>query len=158
MVLLWILGAVCALVGVVGTVAPAIPGPPLVWLGLLLAAWAEDFRKVGWLPLAIAAALALAALVVDLVSGALGVRRAGASRLAVVGSAVGGVVGLFFGIPGAILGPFFGAAVGEYWARRDALHAARVGAVAWLGIAIAAAAKLALVFSMLACFAAAYAL
>lgn len=46
----WILCLVLVLLGFVGIIVPGIPGAPLVFLGLLGAAWIDDFQKVGWLP------------------------------------------------------------------------------------------------------------
>ncbi len=66
------------------------------------------------------------------------------------------MVGLFFGLPGLLLGPFLGAVVGEYTAHRQLGRAGRAGAGTWLGLALGAAAKVALVFAMLAIFVVAY--
>jgi uncharacterized protein len=153
----WIVAILLVAVGAAGVVLPALPGAPLVFAGLLLAAWIEDFQKVGWLPLSILALLAVGIVVVDVVASALGAKRVRASGLAVAGALVGTVVGLFFGIPGLILGPFVGAVLGEYAARRDLRQAGKVGLGTWLGLLLGTAAKLALVFVMLAVFVAAYA-
>ena len=106
--ILFLLAFVLVVVGLIGTLLPAIPGAPLIFLGLVVAAWAEGFRFVGAGTLTVIGLMALCAYGVDLVSGALGARRFGASRLAVLGAAIGALVGLFFGIPGMILGPFVG--------------------------------------------------
>lgn len=142
-------------VGLVGTVLPAIPGVPLIFLGLCTAAWAEGFQYVGGGTIAVLGCMALLAYASDLAAGALGAKRSGASRLAILGAAVGTVIGLFLGIPGLILGPFVGAAVGELIARRDLLQAGRAGLGTWLGLVIGVAVKIALSFSMLAVFLAA---
>ncbi|HSM50481.1 MAG TPA: DUF456 domain-containing protein, partial [Thermoanaerobaculia bacterium] len=97
--LLWLLAAVAIAVGIVGTVLPALPGPALVWLGLLLAAWAEGFSRVGGWTLALLGLLALATYGIELAASALGAKRVGASGLAVFGAAAGGLVGIFFGLP-----------------------------------------------------------
>ena len=62
------------------------------------------------------------------------------------------MVGLFFGLPGILLGPFVGAVAGEYLAQRDLERASRVGLATWLGMAVGSAAKLALVLSMIVFF------
>jgi len=72
-----------------------------------------------------------------------------------MGAAIGTVVGVFFGLPGLLLGPFVGAAAGELSARRDMAAAGKAGIGATLGLVIGAAAKLALAFSMIAAFVAA---
>lgn len=142
--------------GAAGTVLPAVPGAPLVFAGLLLAAWIDGFQKVGWLPLTLIGVLAALSFVVDMVATALGAKRLGASKTAVVGAALGTLVGLFFGIPGLLLGPFLGAVAGELMVKRDWQQAGRVGVGAWLGFLLGSVAKLTLVFAMLGVFAVAY--
>lgn len=156
-VLLWVLAVVFVLVGLAGTILPALPGTPLVFIGLVLAAWADGFQKVGWFPLAVIAGLTVLALVVDFAATSLGAKRVGASWLAVAGAAVGTLVGLFFGFPGLILGPFVGAVLGEYLARRNRDQALKAGFGTWLGILLGTAGKLALIFMMIGVFAFFYA-
>lgn len=151
--LLWAAAALLVLVGLGGLVLPAVPGAPLVFCGLLLAAWIEDFEYVGRGTLIALGALAMLTYGVDLAATALGAKRFGASPRAVAGAALGAVVGLFFGLPGILLGPFVGAVLGELSARRSPEEAARAGVGAALGLALGAAAKLALAFSMLGLFA-----
>jgi uncharacterized protein YqgC (DUF456 family) len=156
--LLMLLGVLLVVVGIAGTVMPAIPGVPLVFVGLLVAAWADHFQKVGWFTLSILGVLALFSFVLDFFATSLGAKRVGASWLALALSVVGAIVGLFFSIPGLILGPFVGAFVGEYIARRDWRQARRVGLGTWLGMLLAIAGKLALIFTMVGIFMTAYVL
>ena len=151
--LLWILAVALVVVGIAGTVLPAIPGAPLVFAGLLVAAWADGFRKVGPLPLVLIGLLTLVAFAVDWVAALLGAKKVGASRWALLGAAVGTVAGLFFGLPGLLLGPFAGAAAGELFVARDLRQAGKVGLGTWLGFLFGTLAKLAVVFSMLGVFA-----
>jgi len=153
--LLLVLAGLLVVIGLVGTVLPAIPGVPLIFLGLFVAAWAEGFQHVGMGTITVLGVMALIAYGVDLVAGALGAKKFGASRLAVVGAMVGAVVGLFMGIPGVLVGPFVGAAAGEFVARRDLLQAGRAGFGTWLGLVVGAAVKIAISFSMVAVFLAA---
>jgi len=153
--LLLVLAGLLVAVGLVGTVLPAIPGVPLIFLGLFVAAWAEGFQHVGTATITVLGVMALVAYGVDLAAGALGAKKFGASRLAVVGAMVGAVVGLFMGIPGVLVGPFVGAAAGEFVARRDLLQAGRAGFGTWLGLVVGAAVKIAISFSMVAVFLAA---
>jgi uncharacterized protein YqgC (DUF456 family) len=150
--LLWVLAVLLVLVGIAGTILPALPGTPLVFIGLLLAAWADGFQKVGWFPLAVIGGLTVLSLVVDFAATSLGAKRAGASWLAVAGAALGTIVGLFFGLPGLLLGPFIGAVLGEYLARRDRDQAVKAGLGTWLGIVLGTAGKLALIFMMIGVF------
>jgi uncharacterized protein YqgC (DUF456 family) len=155
-VLLWVLAVILVLVGIAGTILPALPGAPLVGIGLVLAAWAERFEKVGWFPLVVIGVLAVLTLVVDFLATMMGAKRVGASGLALFGAAVGTVAGLFFGLPGVILGPFVGAVVGEYLARRNHEQAVKVGVGTWIGLLLGTAGKLALIFMMIGVFAFAY--
>ena len=148
-----VLAALLVVVGVVGLVLPGLPGAPLVFAGLLLAAWAENFAYVGAGTLVVLALLAAATLVVDFLASAVGARRFGASPRAALGAALGGLVGLFFGLPGLVVGPFLGAVAGELTARRSLGEAGRAGVGATLGLAVGLAARIALGFSMLAVFA-----
>lgn len=151
-----LIGALLVLVGIAGTVLPAIPGVPLVFVGLLVAAWAEGFQKVGWFPLTILGILTVFSFGIDFFASAVGAKRVGASWLALALSVVGAIAGFFFGLPGLILGPFVGAFLGEYLARRDWRQARRVGFGTWLGMLVAAAGKLALIFAMVGIFLTAY--
>lgn len=154
--LLWVLAIALVAIGVAGTVLPALPGPILVFAGVLLAAWADDFARIGWGTLVVIGLLTALAHVVDLVSAAAGVKRSGASRRAVVGAALGALGGLFFGLPGLIIGPFVGALIGELTVRRDLRSAGRAGLFAGLGFLLGMVAKLAIVFAMIGIAAAAF--
>ncbi len=154
--ILMLLAVALVAVGIVGTVVPALPGAPLVFLGLLLAAWVDHFEKVGWFTLTVLAVLTVLTFVVDFMAASLGAKRVGASWAALAGAALGMIVGLFFSIPGLILGPFVGAVLGEYLARRDWAQARRVGLGTWLGMLLGIAGKLALIFTMVGIFVLAY--
>ncbi|MEE2679645.1 MAG: DUF456 domain-containing protein [Myxococcota bacterium] len=151
-VLLWVLVVLLVVVGVGGTALPVLPGALLVFGGLLLGAWIDDFQKVGAWSLTIIGVLAALTYVVDFAASALGAKRVGASRRAVLGAVIGGIVGLFFGILGVLVGPFAGAVIGEYTVQRNLSQAGRVGVGTWIGMALGLAAKLTLVFAMITTF------
>lgn len=153
-----LLGGALVVIGIIGTVMPALPGAPVVFVGLLIAAWAEGFQKVGWFTLAILAILTVLSFVVDFFASAMGAKRVGASWAALFCAAAGAIVGLFFGLPGFILGPFVGAVAGEYAARRNWRQASRVGLGTWIGMLLGIAGKLTLVFTMVGIFLTAYVL
>jgi uncharacterized protein YqgC (DUF456 family) len=153
---LWVAAVALVLAGVAGTVLPAMPGPPLVLAGLALVAWMDDFARVGGWTLVLLAVLTALTYVVDFLAGALGAKRVGASRRAIAGALIGGLVGLFFGLAGVVLGPFVGAVVGEYTVQRNLGQAGRVGVGTWVGMVLGLAARLSLVFAMIAVFATAY--
>jgi uncharacterized protein YqgC (DUF456 family) len=150
--LLWLLAGALVVAGLAGLVLPALPGAPLLFAGLALAAWAEDFAHVGPWWLALLAVLALASYAVDWLAAAWGVRRYGASARAATGAALGLLVGVFLGPAGIVAGPFVGAVAGELLARRGLGQAGRAGLGATLGLVVGAALKLALGFTMLGLF------
>jgi hypothetical protein len=154
--LLWVLSVILVGVGIAGTLLPGLPGMPLVFGGLLLAAWADGFQSVGAGSVMLLAGLTLLAFAVDFISGSLGARRAGASREAVIGAAVGTLVGIFFGFAGIILGPFIGAVLGEFMARRNLEQAGRAGLATWVGFILGIGVKLMLAFTMVGIFFLAY--
>lgn len=152
-VLWYVLAALMVLVGLAGTLLPALPGPPLMFAGMLLAAWAGDFLHVGGWTLALLGALAALTVITDLIASVLGAQRVGASRHGLAGAALGALFGLFFGLPGVVLGPFLGAVAGELLHARDLRRAGTVGLATWIGLLVGTAVKLAVVFAMLGVFA-----
>ena len=147
------LAALLVLGGLAGTILPALPGLPLMFAGMLLAAWADDFQKIGGWTIGVLALLTIISIIVDIAATAMGARRVGASKLAMLGAAIGTLVGgIVFSIPGLILGPFVGAMAGELMHGRDMAHASRIGVGTWIGLAIGTALKLALAFAMLGVF------
>src|SRR2546426_4659705 len=131
--MIWALAVVLVVVGLAGIVLPALPGTVLIFAGLLLAAWADGFVRVGVGTIIVLGVLTLATYFVDIVTMAFGMKRLGATRRAVAGAAIGTLAGVFLGLPGLIIGPFAGAVLGELTAHRDLRRAGRVGMAAWLG-------------------------
>ena len=154
----YVLAGILILVGIAGVVLPAIPGLPLVFAGMLLAAWAGGFQQIGVTTLVILGVLTVLSLGIDFWAAAMGARRVGASRLALIGAIVGTLGGFVLGPVGLFVGPFVGALGGEllHGRRLDAAgmgQATRVGFGTWLGIAMGIALKLMLALAMLGLFA-----
>jgi uncharacterized protein YqgC (DUF456 family) len=152
----WVLALLLVGIGIAGSVLPALPGVPLVFAGLLLAAWAGGFEQVGAFPLVVLGVLTLLSLVIDMAATAMGAKRVGATKLAVAGAALGTLAGLFLGLPGLIIGPFAGAVAGELMSHGQVQQATRAGVATWMGLLFGTLAKLALIFTMLGLFALAY--
>jgi uncharacterized protein YqgC (DUF456 family) len=150
--LLWLLAALLIAVGFAGLILPVVPGIPLVYAGLVLLAWAEDFAYVGWITLTLLGVLALLSHGVDLLASALGAKKFGASPRAIWGAALGALAGLFFGLPGIVLGPFVGAVAGEFSRRGSVRAAMHAGVGATLGLLFGALLKIALAFTMVGVF------
>lgn len=96
--------------------------------------------------------LAVLAWLMDYVSALLGAKRAGASRQAIIGAAIGTVAGIFMGLVGVLFMPLGGAAAGEYIARRHHGQALRIGVATWLGLLAGMLAKFVLAFMMIGIF------
>ena len=152
-VLFWILAAVLVAVGMAGLFLPAIPGAVVLLAGLAMAAWADDFAYVGMKTLIALGVLALLTFPADFLASAFGAKRFGASPRAVSGAVIGALAGIFFGLPGVLIGPFLGAVVGELLTQCHLGKAGRAGIGATLGLVLGVAAKLAIAFTMLGIFA-----
>jgi uncharacterized protein YqgC (DUF456 family) len=152
---LWIIAMLLIVAGVAGTVLPALPGIPLIFGGVLLAAWIDDFQRIPVWVIGVLAVLAVIGVAVDYVAAALSARRVGASRQGIVGAAVGTVAGIFTGLWGLLFMPLVGAAIGEFIAHRDALRAGKVGIATWFGLLVGTAVKIAVAFTMIGVFVAA---
>ncbi len=150
--LLWLLSAVLIIVGVAGTVLPALPGTLFVLGGIVLGAWIDDFTRIGWVVVTLVSVLAVIAWVLDYVAGLLGAKKAGASRQAIVGAALGTVAGIFMGLVGVLFMPLVGAAIGEFVAQKDHQRAVKVGVATWLGIMAGLVSKVVIAFMMIGLF------
>ena len=150
--LLWLASVALILVGIAGTVLPALHGTMLVLAGILLGAWIDGFARVGWGVLGGITLLAALAWVLDYVAGLLGAKQAGASRQALIGAALGTVAGLFMGLVGVLFMPLVGAAIGEWLARRDHGQALKVGVATWLGLIAGMVSKVVIAFVMIGVF------
>ncbi len=154
--LYYLLSGLLIVAGIAGTVLPALPGLPLVFAGMVLAAWTGDFQQVGIPMLVVLGVLTALSLAVDFLATMMGAKRVGASRLALIGAVIGTLAGLFFGPVGLFAGPFIGALAGELIHGRKVHEAARVGLGTWLGIVVGTVLKLGLAFAMLGLFALAW--
>jgi uncharacterized protein YqgC (DUF456 family) len=159
--LYYLIAAALVVIGLIGTVLPALPGLPLVFAGMLLAAWAGGFEQVSVATVVVLGLLTLMSLAIDFWATAHGAKRVGASRLAIIGAIVGTFAGLLFGPVGIFVGPFAGALVGELLhGRRLGMgqlgQATKVGAGTWLGIVFGVVLKLTLAFAMIGLFAVAW--
>lgn len=147
--------------GIAGTALPMLPGVPLVFAGLLLAAWHSGFDQVGILTMVIIGAIAALAWAVDFFASVVTAKKAGASKYALWGAGIGALVGIAGGMLGLIIGPAIGAIIGELITHKNTSKeatskATTVGIAAGLGFVLALAIKIVLVLTMLAVFAYAY--
>jgi hypothetical protein len=151
-ILWWVLAGLITIAGLAGTVIPALPGVPMVFLGLFIGAWIGNFETVGWVTIGVMAALAVVAWVIDFLAAAAGARYLGASSRAFWGATIGAIVGIFFGLVGMLLGPFIGAVLGELSGGSNMVQSGRAGVGTWIGMVLATAVKLAIAFLMIGIF------
>lgn len=112
-ILLFTLGLMLVILGILGSFLPVLPGPPLSWLGLAMLYWTDAVPGEPWI-LWGALAVAVIISVLDYVIPAMGTKRFGGSRKGIWGTNIGLVAGLIVPIPlGVIIGPFLGALIGE---------------------------------------------
>lgn len=152
---LWIVAVLMIVIGVAGTVLPALPGVVLVFGGIVLAAWIDGFALISGWTIGLLAVLTVIGFVIDYVAQMMSAQRAGATPLGIAGAAVGTIAGIFTGLIGLLFMPLVGAAIGEFIAHRDALRTGRVGVATWVGLLVGAVLKLAIVFTMVGVFVAA---
>jgi len=150
--ILWIIGAILTVTGLSGLLLPIVPGAPLLFLGLLFGAWAENFSYIGVWTLLLLAIMAALTYVVEFAASILGVKKYGGSKRAMIGAALGGFAGLFLGIPGILVGPFVGAVIGELSLQRSLDEASRAGFGTVVGLALGVAGKLAVGIAMIGVF------
>ena len=152
--LLSAIGAALIVAGLIGAIVPVLPGIPLIFGGVWLIAGVDDYRHISlWWLLGIGLVGAVG-LTLDLLAGALGAKRVGASPRAVWGALLGTVIGLFLGLPGLLLGPFVGAMMGELAAGNSVLRSTQVGMNAWAGLIFGTLVKLVSSVTMVALLAA----
>jgi uncharacterized protein YqgC (DUF456 family) len=152
----FLLAAALIVAGLIGSVMPALPGVPLVFAGMWLAAWADAYAHVGTVTLSILGLLCVLALLIDAAAQLLGAKRVGASAWALWGATIGALLGLTLGLPGLLIGPFGGALIGELIHGSQLKKALHVGVGTLIGLIFGTLAKIALCFTMLGIFAFAF--
>ena len=154
-IFLIVLGVVLIIAGLAGTIHPAIPGLPMMFAGTISLAYAHDFHYVGTITIVIAAVIMVIGMAMDFVAGLLGAKMTGASKKALWGAFIGGLLGMFWIPIGIIFGPLVGAAIGEYIEVKDSYKAGKVGVGTFVGFIVGTVAKIgcALVMMLLVVFA-----
>ncbi|OSI09785.1 DUF456 domain-containing protein [Neisseria canis] len=134
-------GLICIVIGLLGTIYPAIPGLGLMFGGAWLLAYAGDYQIIGTNTLIALGVFAAVGTATDYIAGMMGAKFTGASKQAIWGAFIGGIVGAFFSIPGLLIGPVIGAATGEIVARKDVWSAGKVSIGTFIGFILGVVAK-----------------
>ena len=145
--LLLALSILLMIVGIIGCLVPVLPGPPLSFLGILTLQFTR-FADVSTNLLIILAVVAVVVSILDFIVPVWGTRKFGGSKYGVRGATVGLIIGLFFGPPGIIIGPFIGAVVGEMIFKDDFRYAIKAGFGSLLGFMTGIGLKLAASFAI----------
>ena len=136
-IILYILTAVCLAASIVGCIVPALPGPPLAFVGLLLLSFTDVAEAdITALELSITFLVAVAISVADYVMPVIGTKKFGGTKWGNWGCVIGSIIGLFFPPVGIILGPFIGATVGELIGGKQFSSALKAGFGSFLGFFI----------------------
>lgn len=146
---LYVLAAALIVGGIAGSILPILPGVPMIFGGIWLAAAVDEYRHLGWGWLVAIGIVGAVGIALDFVSASLGAKRIGASPRALWGAGIGTTVGMFFGIPGLLIGPFAGAVIGELWSGTSILRSAHVGIGTWIGMLVGILAKVVISFLMI---------
>ena len=141
------------LVGLIGSVVPGLPGSPVVLVAAIAHRIYFGPSGANTLVLVILGGLMAASIVLDVLATALGAKKFGATWRGAVGALLGGVVGLFFALPGIILGPFLGATLFEMIGDKEFKEAARAGAGAVVGLLLGVVGIFVICVIMIALFA-----
>jgi uncharacterized protein len=138
-----IIGLLVAIIGLIGCVIPAIPGPPLNFLSLVILelgikdAFSAEFY-ITW------GIITVVVTILDYILPVIGARAYRSSKYGIWGSVIGMILGIVFFPPfGMIIGLFLGAVIGELIAGKEHLEALKVGTATFVASILMILAKLA---------------
>ncbi len=140
------------LVGVIGSVVPLLPGAPLILVGAFLYAWYTDFISITWTTLIWLVVLTILSYSLEFLASVLGVKKYGGTSWGMAGAFLGAILGIFFGIPGLILGPFLGALFLEMIRTGDLKQSLQSGWGTFIGFLLGTLGKLVIALIMIGVF------
>ena len=137
-----ILALLFAVAGIVGAVAPVLPGPPLSFVALLMLLLC-DGNDVSNISLVVTGLLAALITLLDYVAPVWLTKKSGGSKYGTWGATIGLVIGLFFALPGMLIGPFLGAYIGELVAKTPSSKAFKVACMSFVAFMLTSGIKFA---------------
>ncbi len=149
----WVVTIVLFAVGLIGTIAPVLPGTTIILAAAVIhRIMLGPDKSIGWRTIIVLVLLTLATYAIDILGGYFGAKYFGATKWGTFGAIVGALVGLFFGILGLFVGPVIGAIAGEFIAGKRMIDAGRAGWGSLLGNLGAMLGKLVIGLAMIAIF------
>ena len=132
-ILLVIISALFIILGLLGSLLPILPGPPLSWIGLLLL-YLTNAVPMNLTMIIVTFIIAVAIFLLDYIIPAVGTKTFGGSKAGMIGTSIGLIVGLLSPIPGGIvIGPFLGAFIGELLNKNDSKSAFKAAIGSFVG-------------------------
>jgi len=139
----WLLTIVLFAVGLIGAIAPVLPGTTIILAAAIIhRLMLGPDKSIGWHTITVLVLLTLASYALDVLAGYLGAKYFGATKWGTFGAILGALIGLFFGLIGLFVGPVIGAIAGEVIAGKRMIDAGRAGWGSLLGNIGAMLAKL----------------
>ncbi len=138
--------------GLAGSVLPGLPSTPLVLLAAIGHKLYFGASGAAWWVIGVLASFTLVSLVMDYLASVCGAKKLGATWRGALGALIGGLIGLFFGLPGILIGPFAGAVLFEMAGGRGFKESSRAGLGAVLGLLAGALGKMACCVAMMGFF------
>ena len=149
----WLFTIVLFAVGLIGTIAPVLPGTTIILAGAIIHRLMVGAEKsIGWKTILVLVLLTLLSYVFDFLGTYFGAKYFGATKWGAFGAIIGALVGLFFGIIGLFVGPVIGAIAGEFIVGKRMIDAGRAGWGSLLGNLGAMIGKLVIALAMIAIF------
>jgi len=149
----WLLTIVFFAVGLLGTIAPVLPGTTIILVAAIIhRIMLGPDKSIGWRTIIVLALLTLATYALDVLAGYFGAKYFGATKWGTFGAILGALIGLFFGLMGLFVGPVIGAVVGEAIAGKRMIDAGRAGWGSLVGNVGAMLAKLIIALAMITIF------
>jgi len=149
----WFFTIVLFAVGLIGTVAPVLPGSTIILAAAIIhRIMLGPDKSIGWHTIIVLVLLTLATYGLDVLAGYFGAKYFGATKWGTFGAILGALVGLFFGLIGLFVGPVIGAIIGEVIAGKRMIDAGRAGWGSLLGNIGAMLAKLIIALAMIIIF------
>ncbi|HEX3620411.1 MAG TPA: DUF456 family protein [Candidatus Udaeobacter sp.] len=149
----WVITIVLFAVGLIGTIAPVLPGTTIILAAAVIhRLMLGPEKSIGWRTIIVLVLLTLATYAIDILGGYFGAKYFGATKWGTFGAILGALIGLFFGIVGLFVGPVIGAIAGEFVAGKRMIDAGRAGWGSLLGNIGAMLGKLVIALIMIAIF------